>query len=131
MDRQIDALIEAIRGATATLAAGQQALAQALGEAVRLLAERPAGAAPAPSPAEDRLLTVREAAEWLRASEFTVYRYLKARRLAFVACGRKKLIALRDLEAFCRRRRTKALDSHLAPAENDGVPVAPVMRKEA
>ena len=53
---------------------------------------------------EDRLLTVKEAAEILRVTEWTIYRLMKRGQLPFVKVGKRfTRIRRRDLEAFLDR----------------------------
>lgn len=106
---RVDALIEAIRGATATLAAAQTTLAQVLGDAVRLLAERPGAAASARAPVEDRLLSVKDAARYLGMSRDTVYRLVETRKIPYVAGGRRRLLARADLDAWIASHKVKVL----------------------
>lgn len=50
---------------------------------------------------EDRLLTVKEAAETLRVTEWTIYRLMKRGQLPFIKVGKRfTRIRRRDLEAF-------------------------------
>jgi excisionase family DNA binding protein len=53
---------------------------------------------------EDRLLTVKEAAEILRVTEWTIYRLMKRGQLPFIKVGKRfTRIRRRDLEAFLDR----------------------------
>lgn len=53
---------------------------------------------------EERLLIVKEAAEILRVTEWTIYRLMKRGELPFVKVGRRfTRIRRRDLEAFLDR----------------------------
>ncbi len=53
---------------------------------------------------EDRLLTVKEAAEILRVTEWTIYRLMKRGQVPFVKVGRRfTRIRRRDLEGFVDR----------------------------
>lgn len=56
-----------------------------------------------PKPNEDRketYLTIAEAAEYLRVSSRTVYRWLARRKLKFFRVSKSTRIALSDLERF-------------------------------
>jgi excisionase family DNA binding protein len=55
----------------------------------------------APTPdADRRVFTVEEVALELRVSEATVYRLMRAGRLAYVAVGRRRRVTREQLEAF-------------------------------
>ncbi|SHX68829.1 DNA-binding protein [Mycobacteroides abscessus subsp. abscessus] len=52
---------------------------------------------PNPEPAPQEMLTVREAAEYLRCSESLVYGMLKDGRIHGVRIGRRRLIAMSEI----------------------------------
>ena len=53
-----------------------------------------------------RLLTVAETPEHLNVSEKSVYRHIKARKLAVIRCGRALRIHPDDLENFINANRS-------------------------
>jgi excisionase family DNA binding protein len=53
----------------------------------------------------DKLYSVREAAERLRVSFWTVYRLARSGQLASVQLGRRRLFAERDLDDLVQRTR--------------------------
>ena len=53
---------------------------------------------------EDRLLTIREMAEYLRVNPFTVYRWVAQKRIPHLRVGRTLRFRLDDVNNFMRER---------------------------
>ena len=58
----------------------------------------------------DRLLTVRELAEYLRVNPFTVYRWIAKNRIPHLRVGRTLRFRLEDIDEFMRERGHKKPD---------------------
>jgi excisionase family DNA binding protein len=52
----------------------------------------------------DRLLTVRELAEYVRVNPFTVYRWVEQNRIPHLRVGRTVRFRLDDIDKFMRER---------------------------
>jgi excisionase family DNA binding protein len=52
----------------------------------------------------DRLLTVRELAEYLRVNPFSVYRWVEQNRIPYLRVGRTLRFRLEDIDEFMRER---------------------------
>jgi excisionase family DNA binding protein len=52
----------------------------------------------------DRLLTVRELAEYVRVNPFTVYRWVEQNRIPHLRVGRTLRFRLQDIDEFMRER---------------------------
>ena len=52
----------------------------------------------------DRLLTVRELAEYVRVNPFTVYRWVEQNRIPHLRVGRTLRFRLEDIDEFMRER---------------------------
>jgi excisionase family DNA binding protein len=59
---------------------------------------------------EDRLLTIRELAEYLRVNPFTVYRWVAQKRIPHLRVGRTLRFRLDDINEFMRERGHKKPD---------------------
>jgi len=53
---------------------------------------------------EDRLLTIRELAEYLRVNPFTVYRWVAQKRIPHLRVGGTLRFRLDDIDEFMRER---------------------------
>jgi excisionase family DNA binding protein len=58
----------------------------------------------------DRLLTVRELAEYVRVNPFTVYRWVAQNRIPHLRVGRTVRFRLEDIDEFMRERGHKKPD---------------------
>jgi len=57
-------------------------------------------------PAEELVVTVKEAAERLKVSEWMIHKLIREKELPSVTAGARRLIPYRDLVHFIERRRT-------------------------
>lgn len=57
-------------------------------------------------PAEELVVTVKEAAARLKVSEWMIHRLIRERELPSVTAGTRRLIPYRDLTHYIERRRT-------------------------
>lgn len=56
-----------------------------------------------------KLLNIKEASEFLRISEITLYKYVSKRSVPFIKVGRKVLFNLEDLEKWVENKRVKPI----------------------
>jgi len=69
--------------------------------------------------ARSRILTIEEAAQWLRISKYTLYNWLRngsdIRKYAFKIGGKKWAFREADLERFIRYQKRKSLEAEGTP----------------